>query len=383
MAAPLVFWLLVLTSVGLNAAMPISTDVPMSSNTAESSGGYESETPVTEVLLSMMDTSTFDSSTDTVFRSATTAIPSDPVPIGAAIMDFINHYMILIIIAAILLVLLIIIVCTVVLVKQNYKASAYYPSSYPKKTYVDEQDKRGSAKSFDEVPEKVSDDPKEEGANSSKQLKTDILTVTHNLKKKTPSKGEGKAQGEAAEKGEPSQAADQEGGTVTSPEVGAKDGEGQKPDARESKGDSATKSPGTEGKEEGGETLSKEGEQKGGGEGAGGGSKEQDGEERKDKEAAKKSETAGGTSTNSDQLSAGGMGSKTADKPHTNTTEQAAGAAKAKGTDNAVGPEAQKPKEVKLAQQGLNEANADSLGDLEKTPLIPKPGAAPSDAGAF
>ncbi|XP_067862107.1 transmembrane protein 119b [Heptranchias perlo] len=397
MAVPLALWLLVLTSVCPSTTNPISsTNVPISSISAESSGTDETETKIPEVWFSTMDTSTFLSSTDTAFTSEATVTAPEPVPIGAAIMEFINDYMIVIIIAGILLILLIVIVCTVVLVKQNYKASAYYPSSYPKKKYVDEHDKGGSAKSFSEIPEKANDDPKEEMVNSSEQLQADILTVAHNLKKKTPSKGEGKTLADMAEKGEPSQTADKEGGDITSPEVGEK-GAGQTSETIENKGDDIIKAPETAGKEEGNETLSKESEQKGGkGEGEGRGNKEKDDEEGKDKETKKKPETGEGTDTNSDQLSAGDIGGKapkSADKPEATpqktTKEQTAEAAKTKGVDNVVSPDSQEPKEVKLAQQGSNEAsnvaepNAENLSDLEKTPLIPKPDGAPSDTKAF
>ncbi|XP_067910887.1 transmembrane protein 119b [Heterodontus francisci] len=370
MAVSLVLWLLVLTSVCPSTTNPISsTDVPLTSNSAESSGAFESDNSFTEVSSSVMETSETVSYTAPVSTSKTTDTPSKPASIGAAIMEFINQHMILIIIAGVILILLIVIVCTVVLVKQNYKASAYYPSSYPKKKYVDEQDKRGSTKTFDEIPEKVNDNPKEEVVSSSKQLEADILTVTHNLKKKTPSKGEA----DIAENGEPSQKADKEGGSITSPGAGAKEGKGQTSDTIENKGSE------TDGKVEGNEKLAKG--QKGG---EGRGNKENDDEEGKDKGTKKKSESGEGTSTNSDQLPAGNMSSKSPKA----TLEQTTDAAETKGVDNVVSPDSKEPKEVKLAQPGLNEASnvaepSADVSDLEKTPLIPTLDGMPSDTRAF
>ncbi|XP_078410517.1 transmembrane protein 119b [Cetorhinus maximus] len=359
MSIPLTIWLLVLTSVCPSTTNPVNStsELPTSANSAESSGSHEIDSSINDVTFTTTKTSTFSSSANPIYTSESNVNTSGPVPIGAAIMKFINDHMSLIIIAGVLLILLIIIVCTVVLVKQSYKASAYYPSSYPKKKYVDEQDKGGSTKAFNELPEKVNDETKEDGGSSSKQLEADLLTATHNLKKKTPSKGEA----DAAEKGEPSQTTDKEGGSSTSPGAGAKEGKVQTSDTTENKDD---KAPETDCKEDGSEKLPKEKEQKGAGEGAGRGNNESDDEKGK-AQGTKKLESGEDSSTNSNQL---------------------ADATETKGMDNVVSPEGQEPKEVKLAQQGFNEKSnvaepsADNVSDLEKTPLIPNPNGVPIDS---
>ncbi|GCB79138.1 hypothetical protein scyTo_0018708 [Scyliorhinus torazame] len=286
-------------------------------------------------------------------------------------MVFIHQHMSLIIIAGVLLILLIVIVCTVILVKQNYNASAYYPSSYPKKKYVDEQDRGGSAKTFNEIPEKVNEETKEDGESSSKQLEADIRTATHNLKKKTPSKTEA----DAAEQGEPSQSPDKEGGSITSPGAGEKERGGQTSDTTENKDN---KAPETDCKEGGSDKLSNEKEPKGGGEGDKRGNKEHDDEPGKTKGAKKKSESGGDSSTNCNQQSASGK----------IASEQVADTAETKDVNNVVSSEGQKPKEVKLAQQGFSEASnvtepSADVSDLEKTPLIPNLNGVPNVSTAF
>ncbi|XP_038675631.1 transmembrane protein 119b [Scyliorhinus canicula] len=371
MAVLLAIWVLVLTSVHPSAAMPFSTtiDGSVSPNSAESSGSLESDTSATDVSFTSTETSTFISSTNSIITNEPTT--SKPVTVAAAIMDFIQQHMNLIIIAGVLLILLIVIVCTVILVKQNYNASAYYPSSYPKKKYVDEQDRGGSAKTFNEIPEKVNEESKEDGGSSSEQLQADIRTATHNLKKKSPSKSEA----DAAEQGEPAQSPDKEGGSTTPPGAGEKERGGQTSDTTENKGN---KAPEMGCKEGGSDKLPKEKEPKGGGEGDKRGNKEHDDEPGKTKGAKKKSESGGDSSTNCNQQSASGK----------LASEQVADTAGTKGVNNVVSSEGQKPKEVKLAQQGFSEASnvaepSADVNDLEKTPLIPNLNGVPNDSTAF
>ncbi|XP_043571466.1 transmembrane protein 119b [Chiloscyllium plagiosum] len=346
MAIPLAFWLLALTTIRPSTTFPSThSSAPISTASAESSGGSESDMSSTEITFLTGKVSTSTNSADPVSVNEAISATAKPTAIGAAIMVFINQYMSLIIIGGVLLILLVVIVCAIVLVRQNYKASAYYPSSYPKKKYVNEQDKRGSTKSFDEIPEKVNDEPRED----SKQLETDILTVTHNLKKKTPTKGE-----TDTAKGEASHTSEKDGASTTLQEAAGVD---NTLNIIENKEDS---------KEDGNKEEQK------------GESKKSDDEHGKGTE--QELENGEGPSTNSNQLSADDMGSS----PKF-TLDQTADTVEMKGMGN-VNPDSQEPK---LAQQGLNEKasvaepSADNTGDLENVPLISNCNGAPNDSRAF
>ncbi|XP_020387483.1 transmembrane protein 119 [Rhincodon typus] len=360
MAIPLALWLLAFTTICPSTTYPSShSPTSITPASAESSGASESDMSSTEITFSTIKVSTSAIGADPVSANETTSADSKSAVTMSKIMDFIKKYMNLFIIGGVLLILLVVIVCAIVLVRLNYKASAYYPSSYPKKKYVNEQDKGGSTKTFDEIPEKVNDEPGED----SKQLETDILTVTHNLKKKAPTKGEADTT-----KGEASQTPEKAGTSTTSQEAG---GEGKTLNTIENKED---KAPGTDSKDDGNEKLPKEKEQKGE-------NKENDDEQGKGKGTEQKLESGEGPSTDSNQLSAGGMGSKS---PKI-TSGQTADTADMKGMGN-DSPENQEPQ---LAQQGLNEAasvaepRTDNICDLENTPLISNCNGAANDSRAF
>ncbi|XP_007900074.2 transmembrane protein 119b, partial [Callorhinchus milii] len=202
------------------------------------------------------------------FTSNDTVAPPEPSRIGMNIMEFINQHMISIIIAGVLLVLVVVSVCTAVLVRQNYKASAYYPASYPHRTYVDEQEKEGAVKAFSEISDQLGCPPRVEVVDCSSQLKADILAAAHSLKRKPPSKAEGDMNVETPareDSGRVSQGVGQEEGDKAVPEVGGKEVEpGPKSKATDDNGDDARAAvaPGADGdSDQEGPTLSKEEEE--------------------------------------------------------------------------------------------------------------------------
>ncbi|XP_075575408.1 transmembrane protein 119 [Pelecanus crispus] len=101
------------------------------------------------------------------------------------LVDFFKEYMLLVVVVGSLAFVLLFIICAAVIVRQKHKASAYYPSSFPKKKYVDQRDKAGGTRAFSEVPEKAPDPGAEEPLDCSRQLQADILAAAQNLKSPT------------------------------------------------------------------------------------------------------------------------------------------------------------------------------------------------------
>ncbi|XP_058707135.1 transmembrane protein 119 [Poecile atricapillus] len=112
----------------------------------------------------------------------TTVTNSSAPGVLDGLVDFFKEYLLLVVVVGSLSFVLLFIICAAVIVRQKHKASAYYPSSFPKKKYVDEQDKSGGARAFSEVPEKAPEAGAEEPLDGSRQLQADILAAAQNLK---------------------------------------------------------------------------------------------------------------------------------------------------------------------------------------------------------
>uniref|UniRef100_A0A8B9CXF2 Transmembrane protein 119 n=1 Tax=Anser brachyrhynchus TaxID=132585 RepID=A0A8B9CXF2_9AVES len=124
-----------------------------------------------------------------------------------------TEYMLLVVVVGSLAFVLLFIICAAVIVRQKHKASAYYPSSFPKKKYVDQRDKAGGTRAFSEVPEKAPDPGAEEPLDCSRQLQADILAAAQSLKSppKTPLANGASARGEHEKKEEEEEEKEEEG----------------------------------------------------------------------------------------------------------------------------------------------------------------------------
>ncbi|XP_021568064.1 transmembrane protein 119 [Carlito syrichta] len=108
--------------------------------------------------------------------------PPPPTNLLDGLVDFFRQYVMLIAVVGSLALLLMFIVCAALITRQKHKASAYYPSSFPKKKYVDQSDRAGGPQAFSEVPDRAPASRPEEALDSSRQLQADILAATQTLK---------------------------------------------------------------------------------------------------------------------------------------------------------------------------------------------------------
>lgn len=102
------------------------------------------------------------------------------------VVNFLEENMLLILVTATFLLLLCLIICGAIFMSRRQKVSAYYPSSFPSKMYVDDRDKTGGAKLFNEVPEKPAPEQESQPVDSHKQLQADIMRAAKSLR--TPNK---------------------------------------------------------------------------------------------------------------------------------------------------------------------------------------------------
>ncbi|NXC35136.1 TM119 protein, partial [Campylorhamphus procurvoides] len=119
------------------------------------------------------------------------------------LVDFFKEYLLLVVVVGSLSFVLLFIICAAVIVRQKHKASAYYPSSFPKQKYVDERDKAGGPRAFSEVPDKAPEEGVEEPLDGGHQLQADILAAAQSLKSppKAPLANGARAEQEEEEEG--------------------------------------------------------------------------------------------------------------------------------------------------------------------------------------
>ncbi|NWR94558.1 TM119 protein, partial [Furnarius figulus] len=114
--------------------------------------------------------------------AGTTVTNSSGPGVLDGLVDFFKEYLLLVVVVGSLSFVLLFIICAAVIVRQKHKASAYYPSSFPKQKYVDERDKVGGPRAFSEVPDKAPEAGEEELPDGSQQLQEDILLAAQSLK---------------------------------------------------------------------------------------------------------------------------------------------------------------------------------------------------------
>nr|XP_020441374.1 transmembrane protein 119 [Monopterus albus] len=123
--------------------------------------------------------------------------PVGPTPVETyflgQVVKFLEENMFLIIVAATLILLVFLIICGAITLSRRRKVTAYYPSSFPSKMYVDHRDKTGGTKLFNEVPGKPTSEQESEPVDSHKQLQADIMKAAKSLR--TPNKSVDAADG--------------------------------------------------------------------------------------------------------------------------------------------------------------------------------------------
>lgn len=117
------------------------------------------------------------------------------------VVDFLQDNHLPIIVITTLLLLILTILCSAAILSRRRKVSTYYPCAFPSKMYVDERDKTGGVRIFNEVPEKSNTSSSEEPVNSVRKLQEDIMLATKNLR--TPVKTSWKEKNEMAEHRKP------------------------------------------------------------------------------------------------------------------------------------------------------------------------------------
>ncbi|XP_019937376.1 transmembrane protein 119b [Paralichthys olivaceus] len=109
------------------------------------------------------------------------------------VVSFLEENMLLILVTTSFILLVFLIICGAIFMSRRRKVNAYYPSSFPSKMYVDQRDKTGGAKPFNDVPEKPAPEQESEPVDSHRQLQADIMRAAKRLR--TPNKSVDAAEG--------------------------------------------------------------------------------------------------------------------------------------------------------------------------------------------
>ncbi|KAF7667553.1 hypothetical protein LDENG_00057830 [Lucifuga dentata] len=98
------------------------------------------------------------------------------------VVNFLQENLLFILVGSTFLLVIFLIICGAVFMSRRRKVNSYYPSSFPSKMYVDQRDKTGGAKPFNEVPEKPTPAQESETVDSCKQLQADIMRAAKSLR---------------------------------------------------------------------------------------------------------------------------------------------------------------------------------------------------------
>ncbi|XP_023125802.2 transmembrane protein 119b [Amphiprion ocellaris] len=148
--------------------------------------------------LSNLNSSLPTSNLSSVYQTTPVDTAQEDTDFLKKLLVFLEENKLLILVAGTLTLLVFFIICGSIFMSRRRKVNSYYPSSFPSKMYVDQRDKTGGAKPFNEVQEKASTEQESEPVDSHKQLQADIMRAARSLR--TPNKS-----ADAVERSDPSQ----------------------------------------------------------------------------------------------------------------------------------------------------------------------------------